>query len=153
MIPAPLLNLSSRALRLFRVFGKLAFVRRLHDFLMHEGRRSRAETLAQTAKAVLALEKAEALRVKNSRALLDLMKAAGFPEEKIQATLSAPQEMQRVSAALAAMLQYVDKGVVTISVVEKTRSSSGDSRRSAKKRKLLSLSRKSRITVKKPEKH
>lgn len=117
MIPEPLLSLGNKALRIFRVFGKLEFVRRLHDFLVHEGRRSRAQTLEQTAKVVLEMEKAEAQRIKNSRALMELMKEAGFPEEKIQATLSNPQEMQRVSAALTTMLHYVDTGVVTITVV------------------------------------
>lgn len=117
MIPEPMLNLGNKVLRFFKVFGKLEFVQRLHDFLVHEGRRSRAQTLEQTAKVVLELERAEAQRIKNSRALLDLMKAAGFSVEKIQATLSNPQEMQRVSAALATMLQYVDKGTVTVKVV------------------------------------
>lgn len=112
-----MLNIASRVKRLFRIFGQSEFIRRLHDFLLHEGRRSRAQTLEQTAKAVLDLEKAEALRIKNSRSLLDLMTAAGFSEEKIQATLSNPQEMQRVSIALTALLQYVDKGVITVSMV------------------------------------
>jgi len=117
MIPDPLLSLGNKSLKIFRVFGKLEFVRRLHDFLVHEGRRSRAQTLEQTAKVVLDLEKAEAQRIKNSRALMELMKDAGFPEEKIQASLSNPQEMQRVSAALTTMLHYVNTEVVTITVV------------------------------------
>jgi hypothetical protein len=119
----PLLSIGSRITRVFRVLGQLAFIRRLYDFLAHEGRRSRAETLEQTAKAVLDLEKAETLRIKNSRALLEMMRSAGFPEEKIQATLSNPQEMQRVSAALTTLLQYVDKGVVTLNVVQTTEQS------------------------------
>lgn len=118
MIPEQLFNLGSRALRLFRVFGKFEFVKRLHDFLLHEGRLSRAQTLEQTAKAVLDLEKAESLRIENSRALLELMTAAGFSEEQIRAALSNPLEMHRVSVALTTMLKYVNDGVVTISMVQ-----------------------------------
>lgn len=117
MIPEPILNLGSRLTKIFRVFGKLEFVRRLHDFLVHEGRRSRAQTLAQTAEIVLQLEKAEAQRIKNSQALMELMQTAGFPDEKIQAVLCDPQEMQRVSVALTTMLHYVDTGAVTITVI------------------------------------
>jgi hypothetical protein len=126
MIPEPLLSLGHNALRIFRVFGKLEFVRRLHDFLLHEGRRSRAQTLEQTVKVVLDLEKAQAQAIKNSRALMDLMKDAGFPEDSIQATLRAPEEMQRVSAALKTMLHYVDNGVVTINVVSEPDRKSDD---------------------------
>ena len=114
----PLLGLGSRVSRIFRLIGQSEFIRRLHDFLIHEGRRSRVQTLEQTAKVVLDLEKAESLRIKNSRSLLELMKAAGFSDEQIQAALSNPQEVQRVSAAMTTMLQYVDKGIVTINVVQ-----------------------------------
>ncbi len=118
MIPETLLGLGNKALRLLRVLGRLEFIRRLHDFLVHEGRRSRADVVEQTAKAVLDLEKAESLRLRNAKTLLELMKAAGFPEEKIQTVLSSPEEMQRVSSALTTLLQYVDRGIVTVSVVE-----------------------------------
>jgi hypothetical protein len=118
MNPDSILNLSGRALRVFRVFGQLEFIKRLHDFLIHEGKRSRAETLEQTAKVLLILEQAESLRIKNGKAMLDLMVKAGFPEEKIQATLNNPQEMQRINVALTKLLHYVDKGVVTVKLVQ-----------------------------------
>ncbi|MFZ2998846.1 MAG: hypothetical protein WA071_00725 [Undibacterium umbellatum] len=112
-----LLNLSSRIFRVFRIFGKLAFVNRLRDFLINEGRRSRAETLEKATKAVLDIEKAEALRIKNSREFVELMRDAGFSEEQVQVALSDPEQTQRVSIALAKLLAYVDKGDVTLTVV------------------------------------
>lgn len=127
MIPEPILSLGSRLTKVFRVFGKLEFIRRLHDFLVHEGRRSRAQTLAQTAEIVLQLEKAEAQRIKNSKALMELMQTAGFPDEKIQAVLCDPKEMQRVSAALTTMLHYVDTGAVTITVISDAESDKANS--------------------------
>lgn len=112
-----LLNVWSRINRIFRVFGKTAFVSRLHDFLLHEGRRSRVQVLAETAKVVADLEDAEGKRIANSRSTLELMKAAGFPEEKIQAALSSHEEMRRVNTALSTLLQYVDSGTVTVRLV------------------------------------
>jgi hypothetical protein len=153
MLPEQLLGLGSKALRLFRVFGKLEFIRRLYDFLAHGGRNSRAQTIAVTAQAIHELEKAEALRIKNSRALLDLMKAAGFSEEKIQATLSDPREMQRVSAALTTMLRYVDRGIVSIEI--ETSSDRRDGTAATKKPaipKLDSLPRRAKRKAQKPDK-
>lgn len=122
MNPEPMLSLGSKILRVFKVIGRVAFVKRLHDFLVHEGRRSRAETLAVTVKVVLDLEKAEAQRIANSESFRQLMKAAGFPDEKIQAALTNPEEKQRVALALSTVLQYVDAGIVTVKLIEERKS-------------------------------
>lgn len=117
MIPETLLSLGHKALRVFKVFGRLEFVRRLYDFLAHEGRRSRVETLEHAAKVVLELEKAEAQRIRNTKALIELMKASNFSDEQIQVALSNPTEINRVSAALSTILHYVNNGSVTVKVV------------------------------------
>lgn len=114
---AEMLNVWSRINKIFRVIGKTTFVIRLHDFLLHEGKRTRVQVLAETAKIVLNLEEAEGKRIANSRSTLELMKAAGFPEEKIQAALASPDEMRRVNTALSTLLQYIDSGAVTIRLV------------------------------------
>lgn len=123
MIPETIVSMGHKALRVLKVFGRFDFVRRLYDFLAHEGRRSRAETLERTAKVVTELEKAEALRIRNSKAIVELMKAAKFSDEQIQVALGNPTELNRVSVALAKMLLYVDNGSVAVQIVSTDESS------------------------------
>lgn len=118
MTPDPSFHIGKTIYRTLRVVGNLKFIKRLHDFLMHEGRLSRTDVLKKTAEVVVEMEKAEALRIANTKMILDMMRDAGFPEADIQAELSNPKEVHRVSTALATMLMYVEKGVVELDVVD-----------------------------------
>ena len=102
---------------LVRVFGNAKFIRRLHDFLLHGGRVSRAETLAHTAKVVLELEQADSQRIQNTKALAQLMRDAGFTEEQVHAKLADRHAVDRVQAALDSLSRYVEEESVSVRVV------------------------------------
>lgn len=103
--------------RLFRIVGRLKFVRHLYDFLMYGGRQSRAETIASTAKVVRDLEETKLLQTKRLNELAKMMKAAGFSTEDIQKAIRNEDVLEGVSNALDSLLLYVERGQIKISMV------------------------------------
>ena len=104
--------------RVFRVIGKQKFVNQLKDFLLHGGRASRTETMREVTTIVKNLEEAQTLRTKRLAEIVEMMKAAGFSDEKIQEKIHQQSEIESVSQALDIILHYVENGDVQVKMVE-----------------------------------
>jgi hypothetical protein len=107
--------------RLFRVFGRLTFLLRLRDFLLHGGRESRAATLSAAAKVLAEMEQVKISKVKRLEEIIAMMQAAGFTPEQIQRTVLKEDEMNKVSDALGTLLSYIESGKISVVVVEDKR--------------------------------
>ena len=103
--------------RCFKIVGQLKFVQNLHDFLLHGGRASRAETLIEVTKIVKELEEVQSVRTRRLAEIVEMMKAAGFSDEKIRNLIQAQSEIESVSGALDTILQYVEQGKIKVHIV------------------------------------
>lgn len=102
--------------KIFRLIGSNKFVVRLYDFLAHNGRSSRGETLDKTTKALLDLEQARKYRLETLKSLLELMRTSGFSEEDIKKYLLENDKLLDVSDALETLLAYVENGSIAVRI-------------------------------------
>ena len=100
--------------RVFRIFGKSKFIHKLQDFLLHGGRISRSKTMINSVKVLRTLEEVKGIRIQRLAAIVEMMRTAGFSDKDIQEAVQKEGELLDVSDALDTVLQYVERGEITI---------------------------------------
>ena len=106
--------LAEGASHVFKIFGLQPLLLRLKDFLLYGGRQSRGEMIASAAKTTRELAEVEILRVKRLGDLVEVLKLAGFSDEKIQAVVEGEMEAGSLANDFSRLIDQIDKGNVAV---------------------------------------